>query len=95
MGCYLTATSSLSCTCTESFDIYNNNNNLKLEYPDYDIDQITLVLDVFGGYSQHLYENIKKIIVEKKEVENIIRNMQKTVIKCEAHLVKVFKLKTM
>ena len=68
--------------------------NLKLEFPDFKIDQITLVIDVFGGHSQHLYNNIRKVIDEKKEAESIIRNMQKTVIKSEANLVRVFKLKT-
>jgi len=69
--------------------------NLKLEFPQYEIDQITLVMDVFGGYSQHLNDNIKKIIVDKKDIQSIIRNMQKSVIRSEANLVRVFKLKTM
>jgi hypothetical protein len=68
--------------------------NLRLEYPGFEVDQITLVLDVFGGYSQNLRNNIAKIIDDSKEVDSIIRNMQKAVIKSEAHLVRVFKLKT-
>ena len=70
-------------------------NNLKLEFPQYDIDQVTLVMDVLGGYSQHLSDNIKKIIVDKNVRQSIIRNMQKTVIRSEANLVRVFKLKTL
>ena len=69
--------------------------NLKLQFLDYDIDQITLVIDVLGGYSQHLYDNTAKVINGKKEIQSIIRNMQKTVIKSEANLVRVFKLKTL
>ena len=69
--------------------------NLKLEFPDYEIDQITLVIDVFGGHSKHLEDNIAKMIKTKKDIQSIIRNMQKTVIKSEANLVRVFKLKTL
>ena len=67
---------------------------MRLEYPEFEVDQITLVLDVFGGYSLHLRNNIAKIIVDRNEVGSIIRNMQKTVIKSEAHLVRVFKMRT-
>ena len=35
--------------------------NLKLEYPYFQIDQITLVMDVLGGYSTHLRDNIENI----------------------------------
>ena len=69
--------------------------NLKLEFPNFEIDQITLVIDVFGGHSRHLYDNIRKIIDGRKDTQSIIRNMQKTVIKSEANLVRVFKLKTL
>ena len=67
---------------------------LKLENPGYNIDQITLVMDVFGGYSQNLKENIRKIFEKKEDVNRIIRNMQKSIISSEAHLVRVFKMRT-
>ena len=69
--------------------------NLKIDYQDFDIDQVTLVIDVFGGYSKNLIDNISKVIKSKVDVKGIIRNMQKTVIKSEAHLSRVFKLKTL
>ena len=68
--------------------------NLRLEYPEYEIDQITLVIDVFGGYSRNLRENITKIFQKKEDVTRIIRNMQKSIILSEAHLTGVFKIKT-
>ena len=68
--------------------------NLRLEYPEYEIDQITLVIDVFGGYSKNLRENITKIFQKKEDVTRIIRNMQKSVILSEAHLTRVFKIRT-
>ena len=68
---------------------------MRIDYPGYDVDQITLVIDVFGGYSKHLVDNISKVIGSSVEVKSIIRNMQKTVIKSEANLSRVFKLRTL
>ena len=68
--------------------------NLKLEYPDFQIDQITLVMDVLGGFSKHLGDNIAKVFENRSDVRNIIRDMQKSVICNAAHLVRVFKLRT-
>ena len=65
-----------------------------MENMNYDIDQITLVMDVFGGYSRNLRENIKKIFIVKSEVDQIIRSMQKSIISSEAHLTRVFKMRT-
>ena len=67
---------------------------LRLEYEGYEIDQVTLVMDVFGGYGKDLGENIGKVL-GKEERENVIKNMQKSIIASEAHLVRVFKVRTM
>ena len=67
---------------------------LRLEYEGYEIDQVTLVMDVFGGYGKDLGENIGKVL-GKEEKENVIKNMQKSIIASEAHLVRVFKVRTM
>ena len=67
---------------------------LKMDNPDYEIDQITLVMDVFGGYSKNLSENIMKIFKNKSDVDKIIRGMQKTIISSEAHISRVFKMRT-
>ena len=66
---------------------------IKMENPNYQVDQITLVMDVFGGYSQNLIDNIKKIF-KNTEAIKIIRDMQKSVISSEAHLSRVFKMRT-
>ncbi len=68
--------------------------NLRLDYPDYEVDQVTLVMDVLGGHSKHLVDNIKKIIDDNSEVRNIVRDMHKSVITSAAHLVRTFKLRT-
>ena len=67
---------------------------LKLEFPDYDIDQVTLVMDVFGGFSKNLIENILKVFEKKEDANRIIKNMQKSIISSEAHLTRVFKMRT-
>ena len=67
---------------------------LRLEYPGFHIDQVTLVVDVFGGYSKNLRENVGKVL-SKEETNNVITNMQKSVIASEAHLCRVFKVRTM
>ena len=67
---------------------------LRLEYPGFQIDQVTLVMDVFGGYGKNLRENIGKVM-GKEETENVIKNMQKSIIASESHLARVFKVRTM
>ena len=66
---------------------------LRLENPGYEVDQITLVIDVFGGYSGNLQTNIGKML-NKEETERVIKNMQRSVISSNAHLSRVFKLRT-
>ena len=68
--------------------------NLKFENPDFNVDQITLVMDVFGGYGNDLVENIGKIFKRKEEVGNIIKNMQKSVIASATTLSRTFKIRS-
>ena len=67
---------------------------IRLEYPGYTVDQITLVMDVFGGYSKNLITNIEKVL-SKEETKCVVNNMQKSVIASEAHLCRVFKMRTL
>ena len=68
--------------------------NIRLENPEYTVDQITLVMDVFGGYGKDLVENIRKVVPLKKDAESIIMNMQKSVISSCANLSRTFKIRT-
>ena len=68
--------------------------NLRFENPGYKVDQITLVMDCFGGYGKDLSENISKVIPSKKDVEMIITNMQKTIVSSCANLSRTFKIRT-
>ena len=60
--------------------------NLKFENPGYEVDQITLVLDSYGGYDNRLKQNISKVISDKTVVDDIVKNMQKSLISSAAHL---------
>ena len=54
--------------------------NLRFQNPGYDIDQITLVMDVFGGFGKDLLKNIGKVMTVEQDVNSIVNNMQKSVI---------------
>ena len=73
----------------------NIQQNLKLEYPNYDVDQITLVMDVYGGYGQDLVDNISKVVRNRSTVTTIIKNMQKSIISSAANLSRTFKIRSM
>ena len=67
----------------------------RLDFPEYEVDQITLIIDGFGGYSEDLGKNIRKVVKDKRLVDNIIRDMQKSVISSCAYLSRAFKVKIM
>ena len=50
-------------------------------------------MDIFGGFSKNLRENIEKVL-DKDVTTRVISNMQKAVISNEAHLSRVFKIRT-
>ena len=54
--------------------------SLQFENPEYKVEQITLVIDVFRGYGKDLAENVGKFFKLKKEIDSVIHNMQKSVI---------------
>ena len=68
--------------------------NLKRDKPEYMVDQITLVMDSLGGYSQNLRDNIGKTFNEGKTVDRITRKMQKSVLNNSVHISRCFKLET-
>ena len=60
----------------------------------YEVDQITIVMDSLGGYSKSLYENISKVVNEKKVLDRIINRMQKAVLCESSRIARCFKLGT-
>ena len=67
--------------------------SLKFEYPDYQVDQITLVMDVYGGYGKDLADNIRKVVKDSSAIRSIITNMQKSVIGSLANMSRYFKIR--
>ena len=64
----------------------------RLNYPDYVVEQVTSIMDGFGGYDD-LNVNMCKIIKDKRLGESIIR--QKSVISSCAYLSRAVKFGTM
>ena len=67
---------------------------LQLEHPQHKVDQITIVMDVFGGYGQDLVENIGKVLRKKEDIRSVIKNMQKSVVSSSANLSRTFKIRS-
>ena len=77
----------------EKIDKYQNVlNELKLDHPNYEVNQLTFIIDVLGGHSKHLRVNISKIVKDKARIKRIIYNMQKSVLSSAAHITRKFKL---
>ena len=72
----------------------NIQHSIQFENPGYEVDQITLVMDVFGGYGMDLTDNIKKVIKTKKLINSVLRNMQKSIISSCATLSRTFKIRS-
>ena len=67
---------------------------LKLEYPNYSVDQITIVMDVFGGYSRNLVDNIKKFFSAREDIRSIIKNMRRSIISNAVNISRTFKIRS-
>ena len=63
-------------------------------YSNYKVEQISLIMDCLGGYSQSLIENLKKMGFSKIERAKILLNMQKIVLTEARFIVNRFKLRT-
>ena len=68
--------------------------NIKINNPEYDVEQITLVMDSLGGYSKNLVDNIKVLIRDRSKVNRIITKMQKAMLSQSVHITRRFKIET-
>ncbi len=68
--------------------------SLQFEYPTHKVNQITLVMDVFGGYGQDLVDNIRKVFKKKEDVRSVIRDMQKSIVSSSANISRTFKIRS-
>ena len=68
---------------------------LKVENPGHSVVQATFIIDVLGGYSAHLKENIAKVGHKGDDIERITVKMQKIVLSEASYIVNKFKMKTL
>ena len=68
--------------------------NLKLEYPGYNVDQATFIIDSLGGYSKHLKENIAKLGYSTEVIEKLLLKLQKIVLSEAGYIINKFKIST-
>ena len=72
----------------------NIQHSLQFENPTHKVDQITVVMDVFGGYGQDLVDNIGKVFEKKEDVRSVIKDMQKSIVSSSANLSRTFKIRS-
>ena len=68
--------------------------NIKLENPDYNVIQLTFIIDCVGGYSDTLKKNLNQLGFTKNEEQKILFALQKIVISEARMLINHFKLIT-
>ena len=59
-------------------------------YPDYKVNQYNIIMDVLGGSSREVEQNIKEFVGDK--CESIMSQMQKAILSSSLHVAKMFKL---
>ena len=62
---------------------------LKQQFNGYKVEQFNIIVDVLGGYSAHLTENVKRLVGKKSN--QVLRNMQKSVISSTLNITRPFK----
>ena len=69
--------------------------SLKVEYPEYEVQQLTFIIDCLGGFSKNLKENIKKLGFDDIQCKNIMYGMQKIVLSEASSIMDRFKVLTL
>ena len=59
-------------------------------YPEYKVNQYNIIMDVLGGCSKEVEQNIKELVGDK--CESIMRQMQKAILSSSLHIARMFKL---
>ena len=62
---------------------------LKKQYPDYDVEQCNIIIDVLGGWSRELDLAMWKLFGSKGY--DVLRRMQKATISSSLNIVRTFK----
>ena len=79
---------------SKDFEKTTKYSQLRLEltnrYPEYKVNQYNIIMDVLGGCSKEVQQNIKELVGDK--CESIIRQMQKAILSSSLHIARMFKL---
>ena len=59
-------------------------------YPEYKVNQYDIIMDVPGGCSKEVEQNIKEHVGDK--CKSIMRQMQKEILSSSLHIARMFKL---
>ena len=62
---------------------------LRQQFKGYKVEQFNIIMDVLGGYSAHLEQNVKRLVGKKSN--QVLRNMQKSVISSTLNITRTFK----
>ena len=60
-------------------------------YPEYKVNQYNIIMDVLGGCSKEVEQNIKELLGDKGE-SIIMCRMQKAILSSSLHIARMFKL---
>ena len=64
--------------------------DLTNRYPEYKVNQYNIIMDVPGGCSKEVEQNIKELVGDK--CESIMRQMQKAILSSSLQIARMFKL---
>ena len=81
-------------TESKDFEKTTKYGQLRLEltnwYPEYKVNQYNIIMDVHGGCSKEVEQNIKQLVGDK--CESIMCQMQKAILSSSLHIARMFKL---
>ena len=63
---------------------------LQVQHPGYKVQQYNIIMDVLGGCSKVIEEDLRKLLGEK--TKNVLRNMQKAVLSSTLNIARTFKI---
>ena len=62
---------------------------LKLQHPDYEVQQCNIIIDALGGWSKEVEETMKKFVDARSKF--VLEKMQKATISYSLHIARYFK----
>ena len=84
----------LENTESKDFEKTTKYSQLRLEltnrYPKYKVNQYKIIVDVLGGSSKEVKQNLKELVGDK--CESIMRQMQNAILSSSLHIARMFKL---